>query len=51
VREVLDRLRKVGLYVKLFKCEFDKKEIAFLGYVIGVYKIRMDDAKIRIILD
>jgi Reverse transcriptase (RNA-dependent DNA polymerase) len=32
VREVLDRLRKAGLYVKLSKCEFDKKEIAFLGY-------------------
>lgn len=51
VREVLDRLRKAGLYVKLSKCEFDKKEIAFLGYVIGVHGIRMDDAKIRTILD
>jgi hypothetical protein len=51
VREILDRLRKVRLYVKLFKCEFDKKEIAFLKYVIGVYRIRMDNAKIRIIFD
>jgi hypothetical protein len=51
VREILDRLKKIRLYVKLFKCEFDKKEIAFLGYVIGVYKIRMDNAKIRTIFD
>jgi hypothetical protein len=51
VRKVLDRLRKAGLYVKLFKCEFDKKEIAFLGYVIGVYRIRINNAKIRTILD
>jgi hypothetical protein len=51
VREVLDRLRKARLYVKLSKCEFDKKEIAFLGYVIGVHKIRMNDVKIRTILD
>jgi hypothetical protein len=51
VREILDRLKKTRLYVKLFKCEFDKKEIAFLKYVIGVYKIRINDAKIRIILD
>jgi hypothetical protein len=51
VREILDRLKKTKLYVKLFKCEFDKKEITFLKYVIGVYRIRMDNAKIRIIFD
>jgi hypothetical protein len=28
-----------------------KKEIVFLKYVIGVHKIRMNDVKIRIILD
>jgi hypothetical protein len=51
VREILDRLKKAKLYVKLFKCEFDKKEITFLKYVIGVHEIRMDNVKIRIILD
>jgi hypothetical protein len=51
VREILDRLKKAGLYIKLFKYEFDKKEITFLKYVIGVYGIRMDNAKIRTILD
>jgi hypothetical protein len=51
VREILNRLKKTRLYVKLFKCEFDKKKIAFLKYVIGVYKIRIDNAKIKIILD
>jgi hypothetical protein len=51
VREILNRLKKARLYVKLSKCEFDKKEIAFLKYVIGVHKIRIDNAKIRIILD
>jgi hypothetical protein len=51
VRKILDRLKKAKLYVKFFKCEFDKKEIIFLKYVIGVYGIRMDDVKIKIILD
>jgi hypothetical protein len=51
VREILDRLKKVKLYVKLSKCEFNKKEITFLKYVIGVYRIRINDAKIRIIFD
>jgi Reverse transcriptase (RNA-dependent DNA polymerase) len=51
VREILDRLKKTKLYVKFFKCEFDKKEITFLKYVIGVHGIRMNNAKIRIIFD
>jgi hypothetical protein len=51
VRKILDRLKKARLYIKLFKCEFDKKEIAFLKYVIGVHRIRINDAKIRTILD
>ena len=51
VREILDRLKKAKLYIKLFKCEFDKKEIIFLKYVIGVHEIRINDAKIRIIFN
>jgi hypothetical protein len=51
MRKIFDRLKKAKLYIKLFKYEFDKKEITFLGYVIGVYKIRMDNVKIRIIFD
>ena len=51
VREVLTRLRKAGLYVKLSKCEFDKQEIAFLGYVIGVHGVRMNDVKVKTIIN
>jgi hypothetical protein len=51
VRKILDRLKKIRLYVKLSKCEFDKKEIAFLKYVISVHRIRMNNAKIKIIFD
>jgi hypothetical protein len=51
VREILNCLKKIRLYVKLFKYEFDKKEITFLKYVIGVYGIRINNVKIRIIFD
>jgi hypothetical protein len=51
VRKILNRLKKARLYIKLSKYEFDKKEIAFLKYVIGVYEIRMNNAKIKTILD
>jgi hypothetical protein len=51
VREIFDRLKKIRLYVKLSKYEFDKKEITFLKYVIDVYKIRINDVKIKTIFD
>jgi hypothetical protein len=34
VREVLDRLRKAKLYVKLSKCEWNTDCIEYLGYVV-----------------
>src|SRR2546423_4291071 len=45
VRLVLDRLRQYGLYVKLSKCEFSKKEVQFLGFIVGTKGIRMDPDK------
>jgi hypothetical protein len=51
VRLVLDRLRQFGLYVKLSKCEFSKKEIRFLGFIVGTNGIRMDPAKIGTVAD
>jgi Reverse transcriptase (RNA-dependent DNA polymerase) len=51
VRKIFDRLKKTELYIKFSKYEFDKKEIAFLKYVIGIHEIRINDAKIKIILD
>jgi Reverse transcriptase (RNA-dependent DNA polymerase) len=49
VREVFTRLRKIGLYVKFSKCEFDKEEIVFLRYIINVHNIRINNAKIRVV--
>jgi hypothetical protein len=49
VWEVFIRLRKIELYVKFFKYEFDKEEIAFLKYVIDIYNIRINDAKVRVV--
>jgi Reverse transcriptase (RNA-dependent DNA polymerase) len=49
VREVFTRLRKIKLYVKFSKYEFNKKEITFLRYVINIYDIRINNAKIRVV--
>jgi hypothetical protein len=47
---VLEKLREVGLYAKLEKCEFDKDSIEFLGYVISPEGIVMDKSKVDTLL-
>src|SRR5271156_1105016 len=49
VRQVLERLRKARLYVKLSKCKFYAQEIDFLGYRIGVAGVSMDPHKVATI--
>jgi hypothetical protein len=50
VRQVVQQLRKYGLYVKLEKCTFDQHQVEFLGYVIS-QGISMDPTKVQIVLD
>ncbi|KAK3544099.1 hypothetical protein QTP86_001557, partial [Hemibagrus guttatus] len=47
VREVLSRLQRHHLYVKLEKCEFHRTTVTFLGYVISQRGVEMDAVKVR----
>ncbi len=51
VSKVLEKLLENNLYVKLEKCEFDKSETTFLGYVISKDGLKMDKEKVKAILD
>jgi hypothetical protein len=46
LREVLSRLRKQQLYVKMSKCAFMQREVAFLGHRIGADGLRVSPDKI-----
>lgn len=46
VRDVLNRLQKVGLQADLKKCEFEVTETKFLGLIVSRDGIKMDPAKI-----
>lgn len=50
VKQVLQRLREVGLYAKAEKCEFHTTSVEFLGFVVTPDGIKMDDKKIQSIL-
>ena len=42
VRLVLEKLRTKRLLLKQEKCEFNKEQVEFLGYIIGSHRIKMD---------
>jgi len=49
VKEVLRRLRENRLYASPTKCVFHQNRIEFLGFVLGVNGLRMDESKIQTI--
>ncbi|XP_021616670.1 uncharacterized protein LOC110617986 [Manihot esculenta] len=51
LKQVFKVLRDNELYVKKEKRSFAQQEIPFLGHIVGHGKIRMDESKIRAILD
>ena len=46
-----DRLRKVGLKLKLTKCSFEFPEVKLLGYVLNSEGIQTDPDKVAAIAD
>jgi hypothetical protein len=51
LRKVFQKLRENKLYAKLEKCEFGVKEVNFLGHRITQKGLKMDDHKVKAILD
>ena len=47
VRWVLEQLRKFLLYANLKNCQFHQEEVWFLGYMVSLKSIRMEDEKIE----
>ena len=51
VTEILRRLEKNYLYIKLEKCKWKVREVDFLGVVIGPEGIKMEKKKVKVVLD
>jgi len=51
VAEVIKRLEENDLYVKLEKCRWKVREVGFLGVVIGPEGIKMEEEKVKGILE
>ncbi len=48
---VLDKLGKVGFYVKLERCKFHQAEVKFLGYIIYEDGVHIDPYKVQTIVN
>ena len=44
---ILKQLMKTGLFANLKKCQFCKDKVLFLGYVMFVQEIQIEDKKIK----
>jgi hypothetical protein len=51
LRKVFQRLRENKLYTKFEKCEFGVMKVDFLGHRIAQEGLKMDDHKLKAILD
>ena len=51
VVEIIKRLEENNLYVKSKKCKWKVREVEFLGVVIGPEGIRIEEEKIKEVLD
>ena len=51
VLEVLQRLEEHNLFVKPEKCSFQVKEVEFLGMIVSTKGIRMNDDKVKAVLE
>ena len=51
IHKVLEKLRKEKLLINLKKCNFVKKELVYLGFLISVEGLKMDLEKVKAILE
>ena len=49
MKDVLRYLQEVGLKLNLKKCEFNKLEVEFLRYIIGIEGIKINSEKVKVI--
>ena len=47
-QQVFKLLKEHNLYLKPEKCEFEKQELKYLGYIISPNKVRMDPTKLNV---
>ena len=48
--EVFEVLRKAKLYLKMSKCEFVRKNLIYLGHIVGGGQLKIDPTKVEAVV-
>jgi hypothetical protein len=51
IKLVLQALDLAKLRLKPKKCEFYKEEVEFLGFTVGVHRVKISESKIKVVKD
>jgi hypothetical protein len=51
IKLVLEKIKKYNLLLKLEKYKFHKSQVKFLGYIIRTHSIKIDQAKVIVVLE
>jgi hypothetical protein len=51
VKKVLDTLQREKMYIKMYKCEFGKTSLVYLGHIVGEGQLKIDPSKIDVIVN
>ena len=51
VEEHLEKLSKLGLFLKPEKCHFHQREVEYLGMIVGNGQVKMDPVKVKGIME
>ncbi len=51
VERIFQRMRNAGLRFKIDKCNFFKKELKFLGFIVSLKGVSLDPDKVRAVLE
>ncbi len=51
MRKVLEALRQAGFKLKLEKCEFARKQLKYLEFIVEEFGIKPDPKKVRAIVE
>ena len=51
ITDVLQRLRKAGLTIRLKKCQFGMNHCSYLGHIVGNGEVRQEESKLQAVRD
>jgi len=50
IPQVFEVLREAKLFLKMSKCEFVRKNLIYLGHIVGEGQLKIDPSKVKVVM-